>query len=184
MVWSRLPLRVLVALAGAFFNLPVLHTFRLVDEFSLTRWDAPAPPQPGPCGGRSRRLRGPGGCPLTRGAFYVVYCLFTKCSGPVLEILFLVRYNISGLEFSCQGNPLRKGDRKMCTFVFTYTDQSKIVCEHVKSAFHASGNGVNVSEQELVSHHFPINRGLWLNTENGSFCVNHDGLRCIEVKAE
>lgn len=72
----------------------------------------------------------------------------------------------------------------MCTFVFTYTDKSEVVCEHVKSAVYTSGNGVRVTEQELATHQFPLAKDLWLFTENGSFCVSHNDLRSIEVTGE
>ena len=72
----------------------------------------------------------------------------------------------------------------MCTFTFHYADGSKIKCERVKSAAYSSGSRVNVSENELVTHPFPMGKALWLFTETGSFCVGHDGLRCVEVTTE
>lgn len=72
----------------------------------------------------------------------------------------------------------------MCTFVFTYTDGNKLKCERIKSASYVSGSRVDVSEQNLATHAFPLGKDLWLFTETGSFCVSHDGLRCIEVTNE
>lgn len=72
----------------------------------------------------------------------------------------------------------------MCTFVFTYTDKSDVVCEHVKSVSYTSGNETSVSEQDLVKHQFQLGKDLWLFTEDGSFCVSHNDLRCIEVTSE
>lgn len=69
----------------------------------------------------------------------------------------------------------------MYTFVFTYTDQNKLTCAHVKSV--ADSNGT-ISEQNLSTHKFSLSKDLWLFTENGSFCVSHHDLRCIEVTME
>lgn len=69
----------------------------------------------------------------------------------------------------------------MYTFVFTYTDQSKLTCAHIKSAIDNSGN---VVEQNLSAHKFSLSKDLCLFTEKGIFCVSHHDLRCIEVTTE
>lgn len=73
----------------------------------------------------------------------------------------------------------------MCTFTFTYADGGELDYEHVKSASYTSAKGqVCVSEQELITHAFPLGKVLWLFSESGSFCASDDGLRCIKVIVE
>lgn len=72
----------------------------------------------------------------------------------------------------------------MCTFTFLYTDGKQVKCEHVKSACYATGDKQHVSEDSLCSHIFLMNKQICLFSENGSFCIDNNGLRCIEVTKE
>ncbi len=72
----------------------------------------------------------------------------------------------------------------MCTFEFLYTDGRTVTCEHVKKASYVSDGGINVDEQSLTTHEFPLDRTIWLFAETKSYCVSNDGLRSITVEAE
>ena len=43
---------------------------------------------------------------------------------------------------------------------------------------------VTVAGDDLLTHHFPIGRTLWLRTSDGTSSVSGDGVRAIDVYGE
>ncbi len=72
----------------------------------------------------------------------------------------------------------------MCTFTFLYADGHTVKCENVKTAAYFSGGKVDVTEQRLMEHSFPLGKTICLFAEGKSFSVSGDGLRSITIDAQ
>lgn len=69
--------------------------------------------------------------------------------------------------------------------VVTYEDGASATFQHVvKIRYSAPSKNVEVAENDLTTHGFPIGRALWLQTDNGSISINGTGLRFVDVRKE
>lgn len=58
---------------------------------------------------------------------------------------------------------------------YTCDDVTKIVYTDV------IGTEMTVEGEELLNHHFPIGRTLWVHSSNGTGSVSGSGIRAIDV---
>ena len=73
----------------------------------------------------------------------------------------------------------------MYTFIFCYENTTKHQFEHITRVEYSSfGKQTIVSENELLSHHFPTGQTLHLFSETANFTVSGNQLSYIEVQKE
>lgn len=73
----------------------------------------------------------------------------------------------------------------MCSFTIWYVDGKYVECKNITSACYiSSGSRVEVQEDKLLSHGFPVDRPIWLKSEKQSFCIGGKDIRYIEIVEE
>ena len=73
----------------------------------------------------------------------------------------------------------------MFYFIFVYEDGTFVEYEHViEASYNGRDTLVVVSGEQLLSHRFPVEKSLWLRTDNGMLSISSVGLRSVEVRKE
>lgn len=66
-----------------------------------------------------------------------------------------------------------------------YEDGTYVECSHVTQiSYLGYDKTVIVSEEELVSHLFPIDKTLWFHSADGISVISSNGLRFVEIVKE
>ena len=68
----------------------------------------------------------------------------------------------------------------------SYEKGNSYTCDDVVEISYVTllGENVTVTGDELLIHHFPVGRTLWLRTPDGISSVSGDGVRAIDVYKE
>ena len=74
----------------------------------------------------------------------------------------------------------------MIHVVVSYDKGNSYSCDDVVEISYVTvlGEAVTVTGDDLLTHHFPIGRTLWLRTSDGTSSVSGDGIRAIDVYRE
>ena len=74
----------------------------------------------------------------------------------------------------------------MIHVVVSYDKGNSYSCDDVVEISYVTvlGEEVTVNGDDLLTHHFPIGRTLWLRTSDGTSSVSGDGIRAIDVYRE
>lgn len=72
----------------------------------------------------------------------------------------------------------------MCKFVFYHQNGQEYIFEHIKRVEYINSSRITVSEKDLLTHNFPMNRELYLYSDDCNYTIHGNSLIFIKVQNE
>lgn len=73
----------------------------------------------------------------------------------------------------------------MVSVLVTYEDGKCNEHLHItRISYNGSNKTMDIPENDLITHHFPIGKTLWLHSSNSVSVVSGSGLRLVDIRQE